>query len=138
MRCTQQSIALSDFGAETIGRPLVVSEESAVATSAQATSELPCAKLKVTGSGQLLQVPKPTCRIGTDAGNDVVLGGDATVARFHAQISFNEEEYMIRDLGTADGTYLNGQRVTGDPVIYDGDHIKIGSFKFYFISDLEG
>lgn len=96
------------------------------------------ARLK-TVDAQLYAVPRSTCRIGQDPTNDIVISGDDGVARFHAQITFDEKEseYVLRDLGTRDGTFLNGLQVHLDQAIFGGDQIKIGNYKFYFESDLD-
>ncbi|MBX9687064.1 MAG: FHA domain-containing protein [Candidatus Obscuribacterales bacterium] len=135
LRCTQQAITVqvSGFGAETLGRAVATSDISSKHKVVE-----PMAKLKVTSDGHLHAVPRPICRIGSDPDNDIVISNDDAVARFHAQISFDEaeNEYVLRDLGTKDGTYLNATRSHLDQVIFGGDMIKIGKQKFYFVSDL--
>lgn len=95
------------------------------------------AKLKTT-DGKLYAVTKPTCRIGSDVTNDIIISEDDSVARFHAQISFDEREgeYVLRDLGTRFGTFLNSNQVHLDAAIFGGDLIKIGKQNFYFETDL--
>lgn len=132
LKCTLQAIEIGDFGVETIGAPTIV--PTLQAGTVQTNSE--GAKLKMPGTGLLYGVSKPVCRLGMDTTNDIVLAGDETIARFHAQILFEDGDYVLRDLGTRDGTWLNGQRITFDPFLFDGDHIRIGPYKFYFISDL--
>lgn len=135
MKCTQQAIALQGFGEETLGAGLTQTVE--IISKAKVTDSV--AKLKLTSGGLMFAVPRPTCRIGHDATNDIVIMDDATTAKFHAQISFDEKdcEYVIRDLGTKDGTFVNGSQVQLDEAIFDGDIIKIGKYKFYFMSDLQ-
>ncbi len=132
LKCTQQAILIGDFGVETIGAPTIV--PTLQAPSVQTATD--GAKLKMTGTGLLYGVAKPICRLGMDNSNDIVLSGDDSIARFHAQILFENGDYVLRDLGTRDGTWLNGQRITFDPFLFDGDHIRIGPYKFYFVSDL--
>jgi pSer/pThr/pTyr-binding forkhead associated (FHA) protein len=59
---------------------------------------------------------------GTDA--DVVLDDPAT-SRRHAQIELAAGKYVLKDLGSANGTLVNEQRVT-ERALSDGDMIKIG------------
>ena len=69
---------------------------------------------------------KPTAiaRIGRETDNEVVLDDKAT-SRHHAQIQFQDGKYVLADLGSANGTLLNDQRVT-ESALSDGDLIKIG------------
>lgn len=131
LACTQQSIDLMDFGTETLG--------SSVATGVSGTFAVDdsMAKLKLTNSDQVFAVVKPVCRIGMDPSNDIVLSStDGQVAKFHSQLVLEDKHYTLRDLGTKEGTLLNGERVVIDATIYDGDQIKIGTYTFYFVSDL--
>lgn len=134
LKCTQAAITLVNFGDETLGR----AEKQACEIVSKAELIENCPKLKLP-NGQLFAVSKPICRIGEDSSNDIVINQDESTARFHAQISFDaaESEYVLRDLGTREGTYLNGAQIHLDEALYDGDMIKIGKHKFYFVSDLK-
>ena len=65
-------------------------------------------------------------QIGRDIDNDIVLQ-DAEVSRHHLRLIFNREGYAIEDLGTLNGTYLNGERLTELHHLRLGDHIRIGT-----------
>jgi len=52
------------------------------------------------------------------------------VSRRHCQLTLNNETLTIRDLGSRNGTYLNGKRVDEAAVIQPGDYIKIGPLTF--------
>jgi pSer/pThr/pTyr-binding forkhead associated (FHA) protein len=69
---------------------------------------------------------KPTAvtTIGREADNDVVLDDPAT-SRRHAQIQFQDGNYVLTDLASANGTLVNGQRVT-ERALAHGDLIKVG------------
>ena len=58
--------------------------------------------------------PTAVTRIGRETDNDVVLDDHAT-SRRHAQIQFQEGKYVLTDLGSANGTLVNDQRVTERP-----------------------
>lgn len=135
LKCTQQAIMLPGFGEETLG----TSPRLSANIVAKAPLSDRSAKLKLVSDGQVFAVPKPTCRIGQDATNDIIIKEDDLTARYHAQISFDEKEgeYVLRDLGTKEGTFLNGTQVHLDEAIFDGDIIKIGKHKFYFLSDVK-
>jgi hypothetical protein len=69
--------------------------------------------------------------IGRDAGNLVALPMDSTVSRRHAVISPGDGGFMIRDQGSANGTYVNGARVEEAP-LRPGDEVSIGGTRFRF------
>jgi hypothetical protein len=50
------------------------------------------------------------------------------VSRMHAIIEFSDDTVMISDAGSANGTYLNGQRVTPNQprILRDGDEVRFG------------
>jgi hypothetical protein len=66
--------------------------------------------------------------IGRDAENDLVLSV-STVSRRHAVLSAHEGRWSIEDCGSANGTYLNGDRLPpGRPLpLRHADRIQVGS-----------
>lgn len=65
-------------------------------------------------------------RIGRSADNDVVLEGTA-VSRKHALVRRSHDEWQISDLGSANGTFVNGARIERETVLADGDLVEIGA-----------
>jgi pSer/pThr/pTyr-binding forkhead associated (FHA) protein/tetratricopeptide (TPR) repeat protein len=58
---------------------------------------------------------------------------DETLAsRQHAEITAKGERYMIRDLGSTNGTLVNGEKLTYSRELRDGDQIEIGSTRVQF------
>lgn len=75
---------------------------------------------------------KGTCSIGRAATNEVALP-DAKVSRRHAMIHAQEQnEFWLADLGSSNGTFLNGRRVSQPMLLRDSDEILIGDFRFLF------
>ena len=73
-----------------------------------------------------------SCSIGRAVGNQVVLASE-DVSRRHAVI--NEEgpdEFHILDLGSSNGTFVNGRRVTRSTALADGDAVQVGPFRIVF------
>lgn len=68
--------------------------------------------------------PTAITYIGRGADNDVVLDDPAT-SRRHAHIRFQDGNYVLTDLGSANGTLVNGQRVA-ERALSHGDLIKVG------------
>ncbi len=67
-------------------------------------------------------------RIGRAGDNDLVLAdGERQVAsRHHAELRSVDGAWRMRDLGSTNGTFVNGQR-TADAPVYDGDEIQFGA-----------
>ena len=68
--------------------------------------------------------------VGRTNDNDIVLN-DSSVSRRHAKIVKAGEEYSLSDLGSHNGTVLNGTFVQNAP-LHDGDQIKIGGYRLTF------
>ena len=79
-------------------------------------------------------LPTRTVRIGRAADNDLVID-DLIVSRHHAELrALPDGTYEIADLGSHNGTYLNGSRITGAPVA-PGDIVGIGHSAFCLVGD---
>jgi pSer/pThr/pTyr-binding forkhead associated (FHA) protein len=48
------------------------------------------------------------------------------VSRRHAEIGFENDRFIVRDLGSTNGTYLNGKEIAGTEVLSPGDRIEVG------------
>ncbi len=68
--------------------------------------------------------------IGRDDSCDLVIDAD-TVSRRHAEISWRNDEAHLRDLGSRNGTRVNGERVAA-ATLTAGDEIGIGRFRIIF------
>jgi len=51
---------------------------------------------------------------------------DPEVSRRHASITRESEGFVLRDLGSNNGTFVNGQRLGGPQVLRNGDVIMLG------------
>jgi hypothetical protein len=65
-----------------------------------------------------------TYHIGRGAGNEFYLP-DYHASRVHAEIRWNGEAYVLRDLGSSNGTFVNGAQVT-EKTLGHGDEVQIG------------
>jgi adenylate cyclase len=57
---------------------------------------------------------------------------DREVSRKHSQIDREGEDFILRDLGSSNGTFLNGKRIFGPSRLKDGDEVVIGTSKMEF------
>lgn len=63
--------------------------------------------------------------IGRDAVNAVAIN-DAEVSRKHARMTFQGGKYVLEDLGSTNGTFVNGQRLVSSTVLKSGDVVSLG------------
>ena len=77
---------------------------------------------------------KTSLQIGRDRGNDVVLDAP-TVSRYHAQLERSGQRYRLRDLHSANGTFVNDRRVEGEAWVSPDDSIRIGPYRFVLGQD---
>jgi adenylate cyclase len=73
-----------------------------------------------------------TCTMGRAPTNQIVLPGDRA-SRRHALVHAQEEnQYWLVDLGSSNGTLLNGRRVSQPTKLRSGDEVELGSSRFTF------
>jgi len=76
---------------------------------------------------------KPVLNIGRGPDNDLVFP-DREISRHHCRIRREGRNYVLEDLGSKNGTFVNDQRLTGRHVLLDGDEIQIAPrFRFTFV-----
>lgn len=71
--------------------------------------------------------------LGRQGDNDIVLK-DPFVSKHHLQIIEDEEDYFLEDLNSANGTFVNGERVMDIIKLKNGDRITIGNIEFLFVN----
>lgn len=74
-------------------------------------------------------------RLGRHPDSDISLD-DISVSRRHAEIRHDGDEYVLRDVGSLNGTYVNQRRVDS-VVLQQGDEILIGRFRLLFLASSE-
>lgn len=67
---------------------------------------------------------KPSTTIGRWEDNDLVVD-DRWVSRHHARIRREGDQYVVEDLGSKNGTFVNGRRITEPTVLSDGDQVQV-------------
>ena len=70
---------------------------------------------------------------GRHPASDIFLD-DVTVSRHHVEIERTADGYLIRDVGSLNGTYLNHHRIDADTAFVHGDELQVGRFKLLFVS----
>jgi predicted component of type VI protein secretion system len=74
--------------------------------------------------GQRIFVEHANFVIGRDEECDLVIA-DRQVSRRHARIRLEDSQYLLEDLGSKNGTFVNGQELARPQVLQDGDEIQI-------------
>jgi hypothetical protein len=86
-------------------------------------------QLRITGgpaAGSQLEVGQEL-QIGRSAGGEGRLGDDPEISRQHAKIARNPQgQLVVEDLGSTNGTYVNGQRIAGPTTLNPGDTVQMG------------
>jgi pSer/pThr/pTyr-binding forkhead associated (FHA) protein len=57
---------------------------------------------------------------------------DVTVSRRHAQFLRTGTAFEVKDLGSLNGTYLDGNRIQGTAALHDGAEVQVGKFRLTF------
>ncbi len=83
--------------------------------------------LHIPGQAPRMLGPGPlSWRIGRSAQNDIVIE-DASLSRHHARLEIQDGKALIEDLGSLNGTMVNGERVKGVHPLRAGDHLVLGT-----------
>ena len=103
--------------------------------SAVVTASRPLGRLVVVAGGDGAPAPGTSFSLdavnslGRDVNNSVVVD-DAFASAEHALLSFRGRAWYVEDLGSTNGTYVNGQRVDGVASVGFGDEIQVGQVRF--------
>ena len=77
------------------------------------------------------QIKTSECILGRGEGSDIIIN-DPEVSRKHSAIDIYENKFVIRDLESTNGTYLNDTRIKED-LLKEGDRIRIGNTLLTFV-----
>ena len=80
---------------------------------------------------KVYDIDQPIIRVGREMGLEVVIDNVA-VSRHQAELRLQDEQWFARDLGSGNGTLLNGRQLAGMVPIKRGDEISFGKFSLFF------
>lgn len=72
--------------------------------------------------GKVFELSQETIILGRDVTNDIILS-DAEVSRRHSRLTLSAQGYVLEDLGSTNGTFVNGERLSGPYLLIPGDQI---------------
>jgi len=75
------------------------------------------------GQGKVVIGRTPECDITID---------NPAISRKHAAIEYKEEGYLLTDLGSSNGTFLNGEKITAPTILKPGDVVGLAKFELLF------
>jgi sigma-B regulation protein RsbU (phosphoserine phosphatase) len=81
----------------------------------------------------IVKLERMKLTIGRSSRNDICIS-DPFASRLHAEIRRENEQVMLVDNGSANGTFVNGQRVTGSLRLNVGDIVRIGETEIEYTS----
>ncbi len=64
--------------------------------------------------------------VGRETDNTIVISDDSYISGHHARIWLADDRVLVDDLGSKNGTYLNGARIVQQRTVHTGDRIQIG------------
>src|SRR4051812_41805955 len=79
------------------------------------------------GEQKRLEFDKPEVTIGRVQGNDIILP-KGNVSKYHSRIVLKDGKFIIVDMKSTNGTYVNGKKIAAPQVVRPSDKIYIGDY----------
>ncbi len=124
------SVDGADGGAEAV-ESLSSADQAAVDALPSGSALLVVRRGPNSGSRFLLDSDKTTA--GRHPSSDIFLD-DVTVSRRHAEFSRSGERFVVRDVGSLNGTYVNRERID-EATLAGGDEVQIGKYRLVYYPD---
>ncbi|MFI5385753.1 MAG: FHA domain-containing protein [Fimbriimonadales bacterium] len=86
----------------------------------------------VSESGNRITLVEGESLVGREDGLVVSLVGETTVSRRHASVLRSGTSVVLKDLGSTNGTFVNGTRLQGEATLKPGDQVQFGSVRFRY------
>jgi pSer/pThr/pTyr-binding forkhead associated (FHA) protein len=80
---------------------------------------------------QVYDFAQPAIQVGRGEGMDITID-NPSVSRKHAVIRQDGDRWIVADLGSSNGTFLNGDKIAGGMEVKEGDEIGMGKFSIIF------
>jgi pSer/pThr/pTyr-binding forkhead associated (FHA) protein len=83
-------------------------------------------------SRSVLELDGERITVGRSTGNAIVVCDDSSVSRQHALLERIGDVWFIRDVGSANGSTVNGQPLLNERALHNGDEFILGRTRFVF------
>ena len=74
-----------------------------------------------------------TTIIGRSRDEDGLVILDGTISRRHAALKLRGDAWLLTDLGSSNGTFIEGRRLHAETQLRDGEQVRFGDVKFFFL-----
>jgi pSer/pThr/pTyr-binding forkhead associated (FHA) protein len=81
---------------------------------------------------ELIPLGEERVTIGKSSTNLVALAHDSTVSRLHAVLENLGSAWSLRDVGSRNGTFVNGEKIGQERVLRSGDEVRVGNSRLVF------
>jgi hypothetical protein len=88
----------------------------------------------VKADGSVVLLAEGGSEVGRDPGLAVSLEGESTVSLRHARLDRKGDDVILTDLGSTNGTFVNGAKLNGETILRPGDSVQFGAVQFRFES----
>ncbi len=82
-----------------------------------------------------IPLPSQRVRLGRSQSNDLAFPDDAGLSREHLIVEREGDNWVLRDVGSRNGTLLNGSRVVQPVILSSGDRIVAGHLAITFLTE---
>lgn len=117
-------ILLDDAAPTPLGPSAAPVMAAPVATAAEPTL--------VKETGERFTLTEGESLVGREDGLPLSLAGESTVSRRHASVVRSAGTAVLKDLGSTNGTFVNGTRLVGEATLKPGDQVQFGSVRFRY------
>lgn len=82
--------------------------------------------------GKVIAIDRAVVLVGRGSDCDAIITDSQKISRRHCCLVQVDNTYYVRDLGSMNGIWVNGERVTRENLISTGDRVQIGDVEFLF------
>ena len=79
-----------------------------------------------------IPIDRAVILVGRGETCDVVISGSKKISRKHCCLVHSDQSFLVRDLGSTNGVWVNGKRVDRESEMKEGDRVAIGDVQFRF------